>query len=131
MTPNETEHFKGGEFTNSDGVAKPQAAIKGNLHRDLYLKVKEIAQQNNGSYSKGARGFVFDNAADRDNFLKKAEAFFSENASYSAAGGKAMTTAELNKLWNNTAEVISEDKLTVQERELQSIAQSMGHRFFL
>lgn len=126
LTPNETEHFKGGEFTNADGVAKPQAAIKGNLHRDLYLKVKEIAQQNNGSYSKGARGFVFDNAADRDNFLKKAEAFFSEKASYSAAPGKTMTTDELNKLWNDTAEVVSEDKLTTQEKELQSIAQSMG-----
>ena len=126
LTPNETEHFKGGEFTSSDGVAKPQAAIKGNLHRDLYLKVKEIAQQNNGSYSKGARGFVFDNAADRDNFLKKAEAFFSEKASYSAAPGKTMTTDELNKLWNDTAEVVSEDKLTTQEKELQSIAQSMG-----
>ena len=126
LTPNETEHFKGGEFTNSDGVAKPQAAIKGNLHRDLYLKVKEIAQQNNGSYSKGARGFVFDNAADRDNFLKKAEAFFLEKASYSAAPGKIMTTDELNKLWNDTAEVVSEDKLTAQEKELRSMAQSMG-----
>ena len=126
LTPAETEHFKGGDYKDADGTSKPQAAIKGNLKYNLYQEVKKIAQQNNGSYSKGARGFVFDNAADRDNFLKKAEAFFSEKASYSAAPGETMTTDELNKLWNDTAEVVSEDKLTGREKELQSIAQSMG-----
>lgn len=128
LTPAETEHFEAGTHEHTKTKEKiPKAKIKGRVDRKVYEKLAGIAKNNGGFYSRTAGAFLFEyNEAGRDAFLKEAEAFLSDDGSFSVAPGKTLTDDECNKLWWDTFEAIDDAELTPVERELQALAKSLG-----
>lgn len=126
--PSQSTNFASESHENRYGKVSPVAKVKGWIdNKKSYPTIKSIAERYGGSYEKEVRGFEFRTEADRDAFIKEADAYLNAGKFSAEDGSKS----SLEKEWAQI-EIVDDSKLTPRERVLQKMGERMGVpiRFF-
>lgn len=108
-----------------DNTTFKRVTLTKSFDRDEYNKLKALAKQAKGYYSRYAKGFLFDTEDDRNNFLNAVRGMNSDNAQYSFEEDMRKKLENYDDL-RETAVMLEDNELTDREKEISEIGKRLG-----
>lgn len=108
-----------------DNTTLKRVTLTKSFDRDEYNKLKALAKQAKGYYSRYAKGFLFDTEDDRNNFLHAVRGMNSDNAQYSFEEDMRKKLENYDDL-RETAVMLEDNELTDREKEISEIGKRLG-----